>query len=456
MAGRGRRQAVRGKREAAGGMRGIPGNIAVAALGVVGAAGVLGAMGAVTPAAWAGAGEVVVLDRGLAARAVTLVGFGDRGALVRDGGAAGEPEVVPLDSVAAIVPAAWYTPEDDAVSAGRGVDAGRSAAERGGWGMLEFTDGQRTVGRLVAAGAEADERVRWESNLLGQLVAPLERLARIRMEGFAGVEPGAAAGLAAPGAGGTDVVLLTNGDVLRGYVEAVGTQVRVKTDAGAAAVDAVKVREIRLAQPAVPATGTFVWLADGTVVRAERLGAEPGGRAASLVRMIVSADEGRAQRVGLNVTQIKAVVPRAQGIAALSSLVVARQELGAGRLGGGAIRTVPAPDAVLGAQDIELPGPMSVDWAVPSGVRVVAGWAVLPETAREWGACTLALGLIDDAGGLIAGTSAELSGGAAVAAVRLEAPPGAKPALLRATLVAGPYGPIQCRVTLRRVLLSRE
>lgn len=413
---------------------------------------------------------VVLLDRAMKARSARMVGFGDGSVLVKGDSAEAAPVAVALGDLRAVLPEAWWRPDDPA-AASMPAGSGRTAAERGGWGVLEFTDGQRAIGRLLAAGADQEknnESLRWESNLLGQLQIPLERLARVRMEGFAlpaghagdGEQHAAAADGTATAisggasAAGQDQVLLSNGDILTGFVEAVGAQVRVKAGEAVTDVPSARVREIRLAQKPVPPTGTMVWLADGTVVRAERLGGEPDAKSASLVRMVLAADEGRSQRVGLNIAQVRAILPRAEAVVPLSAVRISEQVPGEDRLGGGRVRAVATPEGLLNAADLELPGPMRVDWALPEGVTALAGWAELPETARAWGRVTLGLGLIDGEGNLVAGQRIELDGAKPLAALELSVPKGAKAATLRATLVAGPFGPIQCRAVLKRVLLA--
>jgi hypothetical protein len=399
---------------------------------------------------------VVLLDRSMKPRSARMVGFGDGSVLLKGESAEAAPVAVALSDLRAVLPEAWWRPDEPA-AASMAAGSGRVAAERGGWGVLEFTDGQRAIGRLLAAGADQEangESLRWESNLLGQLQIPMERLSRVRMEGFA-TPTGPAGETEQPAAAaGQDQVLLSNGDILTGFVEAVGAQVRVKAGEAVTDVPSARVREIRLAQKPVPPTGTMVWLADGTVVRAERLGGEPDAKSASLVRMVLAADEGRSQRVGLNIAQVRAILPRAEAVVPLSAVRISEQVAGADRLGGGRVRAVAVPEGLLNAADLELPGPMRVDWVLPEGVTALAGWAELPETARAWGRVTLGLGLIDGEGNLVAGQRIELDGAKPLAALELSVPKAAKAATLRATLVAGPFGPIQCRAVLKRVLLA--
>jgi len=77
-------------------------------------------------------------------------------------------------------------------------------------GRVERTDGQRLTGNLLA-GREDGQGLRWEHPDLGEASLSLDDLSRFHRPGAEPTEP----------AGGDDRVVLRNGDVLTGFVEAV-------------------------------------------------------------------------------------------------------------------------------------------------------------------------------------------------------------------------------------------
>lgn len=395
---------------------------------------------------------VVVLDANLRPTAGRLVSISAEAVIVEpegSAGAAGGGSVrTAMSAVRAVVPADWWMAETTAPMIA-GPDAHRSVAERAGAGVCELSDGQRFVGRLMSAEGAAAEAINWESPALGRITIPLEHLSRVRMPGFG--EPVA---LDADAAAKTDTLVLANGDVVLGYLEGVGTAVVFKTDAGESRVDPARVREIRLSNRAARAAGARVWLGDGSVVVVERLGVLAPPKTQPLLEVFLDAGDGTTARRGTTLEQFRAFAPASEAVVPLSGLEIARQAPAAGRFAGGAVRPIPEGDPLLGALDLELPGPMTVEWALPEGARVVAGWAVLPETARAWGACSLSLELVGPDGQAERLTHAELSRAhptAELAAVLK----GGGARRLRATLEAGPFGPIQDRVILRRVLIGR-
>ncbi|MGE3109442.1 MAG: hypothetical protein AB7G11_15505 [Phycisphaerales bacterium] len=182
-------------------------------------------------------------------------------------------------------------------------------------------------------------------------------------------------------------------------------------------------------------------------------------------------------------SQLAAFAPDVQSLFALAACTILRQAPAAGRPAlpasepvtlswAGARFDVPAGLGIAGAlsfppldaADIELPGPMTVEWDVPTGAVRLAGWAELPRECRTWGNCHLVLSLLKRDGSTSSPVplfSAALTGDVPIAEFNLllpSEPAGADPAayVLRASLDAGERGPIQDRVLLRRVLFLRE
>lgn len=133
--------------------------------------------------------------------------------------------------------------------------------------FIELTDGQRLV---VDIGPSQDpEAVIGRVVGLGQGRIPLQRIARI-------ARPGAAWQAGTPTA---DIVRLTNGDVLTGFVDSIGATVSVESDSGVAArIPIDRVAEIRLANPAEPAPGLLVTDDQGVTLFARSVGVDESGR----------------------------------------------------------------------------------------------------------------------------------------------------------------------------------
>jgi hypothetical protein len=424
------------------------------AAGLAGLAGLAGEAHAV---------EVMLIGRDLRARPASLVTLRPRAALIADD--AGREQSVPFDRLSAIVPVSWWQAEETDEASVRRVELARSAAERGGWGVLELTDGQRLTGRLIIPGAgeaPSPDWCQWESPLFGRVRVKLDQIRRLRMEGFASpsVEP------LKPSK--NDTVLLSNGDVVSGFVESIAEQVLIKADVQTSPIAPQRVRELRLANPAEAPKGARLWLSDGTVLRLDRVGDAPppapgqgeGANAAisdEVIYVTPAGIEAKQQAAVVAGGRFRAFLPEARRVIGLSSLPVEIQRPAPDRPGTGELRTLRSPGDYLDAADLELPGPMSVEWSLPADAQRLGGWAVLPETAREWGDCVLTISLLEDDQPATELARATLNASSPI--VRLDiALPAAKstgPRRLGAKVDAGRFGPIQDRVVLRRVVLVR-
>ncbi|MFN0010937.1 MAG: hypothetical protein ACKVS8_04750 [Phycisphaerales bacterium] len=429
-------------------------------------AGVLAVSGCAAVAA-AQAPSVVVLDRALAARAGALLGVREGAYLVTD--AQGQAVALAAGEVLAIVEADWWNPEPGssdvaapAVGEGGGLMGGTDRSQRG---VLELTDGTRLVGTLAARDPENADLVAWNHPALGRMVFALERVKRVdfgpeELMGGAGGAGGARSTRhaddqsALPEAG--DVVELANGDRLVGFVERLGNQIVVRAGSGASAQlstpDAHVVRSVRLANPPARAAGLMVWLRGGNTLRVSDL--QAGG--SDSARLVFEPAEGLSRNINVRLDQYRAIVPRAERVVALAGLAVAAQKAAADRLAPGALRVHTRTEDLLGAADIELPGPMTAEWVLPAGARRLAGWLVMPAAAREWGDCVVRVSEVTGAGG--AETTRVLREG------RLNAEKpwmtlaqglgGTAGARLRVEVESGERGPIQDRVVLRRMLIA--
>ncbi len=329
-----------------------------------------------------------------------------------------------------------------------------------GWaGVLVLTDGQRLVGRPItnADGLDPDH-VAWNHPRMGQLAVPLDRVARLSTGLGSGQPP-------AVESDGDDLVLLINGDHIRGLVESIGAEVAIATGPISAQADANgggggggtleialdRVRDIILVNPPAAPEGTVLWFDDGTVAAAGAL--VPGAQNNSpTITIRPEADLG--SREGLwGLHEVEAVTFDAARLRGLAAFPIARHD----RAPGSDRRIVQPPrvldrrragdaaSAPLWAADIELPGPMVADWKLPEGAARLAGWAELPEESWTWGDCVVT---INDATREL--WRARLSADAPLARFDVDL----TSTDLRIILTAGEHGPIQDRVILRRALVG--
>ncbi len=433
------------------------------AAGAAGVAGVLAVFGCGAVAAAQGP-SVVVLDRMLGARAGALLGVREGGYVVSD--AQGLAVPLAAGEVLAIVEADWWNPEPGssevaaaAVGEGGGLMGGTDRSQRG---VLELTDGTRLVGTLAARDPENADLVAWNHPALGRMLFALERVKRVDfgpeelLGGAAGGNSVRHAGdeAAAPEAG--DVVELANGDRLVGFVERLGNQIVVRAGSGASAQmstpDAQVVRSVRLANPAVPAAGLMVWLRGGNTLRVSDL--QAGGNEAA--RLVFEPAEGLSRQINVRLDQYRGIVPRAERVVPLAGLPLSGQKAAADRFAPGVLRVHHRAEDLLGAADIELPGPMTAEWALPAGARRLAGWLVMPSAAREWGDCVVRVSEV--AGEGVVETTRVLREGRLNAEkpwmTLAESLGGGAGARLRVEVESGERGPIQDRLVLRRVLIA--
>jgi hypothetical protein len=354
----------------------------------------------------------VVLDAALKVHTGRLTGVNPTGVTIRD--SAGRPETFAPGDAVAVLPALGVL--------------GESSEPVPGSGVLLLVDGQVIPGRLGSSSG-GGETVAWESEALGLIAAPLDMVSRIILrQGSPGV----------PLTTANDLVVLTNGDVVQGFVAHVNGGVGIERDGMISQVPAERVSEVILAGTVRPARGMWVWLTDGTAV--EVLSLEVG--ADGVARCVPSLTPEREAR--RDAREVRAVVfdaARVRGLGALEARVV----------GSGGRRFTPPPKigdvlrSPAWAPDIELPGPMEVEWALPPGASRLSLLVEMPVSSRVWGDCEVVV----------------RTGNREVWRVRLNADtpshegvmeidPGTP---LRIAVEAGFRGGIQDRVVLRRPLV---
>jgi hypothetical protein len=264
---------------------------------------------------------------------------------------------------------------------------------------------------------------------------------------------------------------MTNGDAVEGFVESIGEVVKVDSGGRMVELSIKQVAVIELSNPEKPASGVRVWLTDGSVAGATGFAPAAGSGEFRLMRPTPTDD---AAQVGLSPLDVVGIVPDTARVIPLASLpVVSEAGVGdrlyadpaelrwQGEALGAAWRATVGPGEKappLDAPDIQLPGPMTVEWTLPAGAARVAGWAEVPPEARVWAEFTLVFEGVSARGEVTPLASESMSGSHPVAEFNIELPAtgsvgGAGLDRLRVSIQPGPRGPIQNRVVLRRALL---
>jgi hypothetical protein len=371
---------------------------------------------------------------------------------------AGVRRTKPLADIVALAPPSWAPTPEVADPRSDEADTSDLPIRR-----LDLTDGQRFVGvpTLRPGTSDAsklpDDTVFFGHEKLGTLAFPLDRVARY----WASVRSAPSTG-ARPFSGVSDSVLLVNGDRLEGLVTKLGLEVVVEvTPVGGAKpgvrqpatrIDCANVEMVNLVNPGSPMRSLRVDLTDGTVLAADSLA---GDAQSGKLTFHAPAAGHDANPVTMELSQLAGVVPDPSMIVPLGSLPMGEQRPESGRLGASLARTLPDADSPLGAPDILLPGPMSVEWTIPAGIGSMLGYAQMDDRSFAWGDCVV---IITVASAQSGGAERELVRGrlnASSPSLIISTELGAlKPGdRLRVRTEAGERGPIQDRVVLRRTLL---
>jgi len=400
---------------------------------------------------------MALVDRGLGERQVRVVGITPAAVLVLDD--AGRTIEVSRAGLLAIVPPlpdAWPTGVRREI-----VWRELTALDEGPGGMLETADGQRLPGHAAdstfgdpasAADAPADpDTLLWRSTLWGPIPVALDDVRSLTISSEAtptrpATDPAGATTL--------DTLLLLNGDVLAGFVERVTPDVAFEVDGRAATIPLDRVASILFANAIRGPVGPRAWLADGTI-------AAIGDVALAGGALALTGPAPASPWVDRPAADLRAVAFDAAAFRPLADLVASPAapsppQVSAGAPAAGRRWTPPVVAAdgraePLGAADVELPGPMTTQWAMPAGAVRFAAVAELPASCRIWGDLELVVVAVA-ADGALRPLARHRLHPAEPRVVLNAAIDGA--ASLRMTVVPGPSGPIQDRVLLRRALVS--
>lgn len=376
----------------------------------------------------------ILLDADLREQRVELLSMDGRRLAYID--ATGRRRESPIESLVALLPDADRETDDASIPIGK---RGRAALATSG-GLVELTDGQRFPGVRAVAGATSEDALVWRHPRFGRLSLPIDRVLRALFspEGLALLDvPGAAQG-------DRDLLLLSNGDAIAGFLVSVGDPIEIESDGQSVKAPAERVVALSVAAKREPMHGVVVWLDDGTVATLASIDAQ------SAESLTLRLEGGQEARYGLD--SIEAVAFDATRIAPLGSIAPSSQAPVGERPAfepARELRASPGRDAALdspalGARDVLLPGPMRVTWTLPPGARRFAARAELPRDAWPWGDCEIVLSV----GGAEA-VRERLHMGRPTVDLSCETRGGE----VTITVEPGNFGPINDRVILRRPIV---
>ncbi|KAA0215023.1 MAG: hypothetical protein DYG94_03770 [Leptolyngbya sp. PLA3] len=197
-------------------------------------------------------------------------------------------------------------------------------------------------------------------------------------------------GAATEATGSSDRVRLSNADVIEGTVLGIGSQVEIESDTDVRA-PIESVASVQLVNPPLPPASMRLWMSDGSVfaaqaligddlsaLRCEAVAPDPDGwRAFGQVRAVDAA-------FGRSLQGVEYAPHRLVPLGSLE-LLSSRPE--------GERRWAPPPHirapGLLGLSDIELSGPMLVEWQLPRRGQRVSGTAALVHPDSPWADCVV-------------------------------------------------------------------
>ncbi len=310
-------------------------------------------------------------------------------------------------------------------------------------GVLELADGQRLPGEYASTGGDEDSIV-WSHPVFGRLAINLDRVAHAVLRD-ANRNAGATTRTDSAIPSDQDQLILANGDRITGFVISMGDPIEIEVGDDIFEIPAERVSSVRLANPPAAMNGLVVWLDDGSVVVVAAIDGHDGE---SIELALPSGQTGVFPVDSLDAVAFRA--GRLQGLASMEPITQA--PLGE-RYEGQPTRILNDPvyqsSGQLRAPDIEIPGPMRIEWNIPEGARRFATIAEMPFDAIPWGDCVLSVHVdsIEQASQRINADNPRFE-------INIPIEPGAR--TLTISVDPGAWGPINDRITLRRPLLLHD
>lgn len=374
----------------------------------------------------------VLIDRDLNAREITLLSITHEAIVYEDD--QGRTRQASIGGLVALLPLEqpWgATPENE-----RRQSTDANATEPG---VLELADGQRLPGEFAATGGDEDSIV-WTHPVFGRVVINLDRVARAVLRQQQQTDPPIPE--RAPAAGDKDELTLANGDHITGFVVSMGDPIEIEVDGDLVTIAAQRVASVRLANPPKPMQGLVVWLDDGSVVVVAAI----DGRDGETVELALPT----GQTGVFPVDSLDAVAFRAGRLQGLAAIEPEHQQPVGDRRISDPARILSDPvyqsSSQLRAADIEIPGPMRIEWTLPAGARRFATIAEMPFDAIPWGDCILSV-RVDSVEQVRQRISADNP------RLEINIPIDTDAHTLIIIVEPGLWGPINDRITLRRPLL---
>jgi hypothetical protein len=388
-----------------------------------------------------------LIDAQLATRDVRLIERRATGFVVQD--STGR-RTISTDSVIAFVNKA------PALSAAAKLFSADAPSPAAAW--LTLTDGRRVHGLITEPAAPDSLTLR--HNTLGDLTFPLELAARLD---FANAGVISAADVR-PDPSPQDQVFLRNGDRVQGFVESIASTIVIDRDGTTITPELVRVVAVVFANPSTPPVGTSIWLSDGTILHADDYKLRAPELELTLPANSPASGSDRAPEpesaensppaskpaFSVDLRQLAAIAPKAERFTPLARLAITKQSGAQGRRWSAPVKIAAA--GPLGLADIELPGPMSVEWSLPQDADRLSFEILLPPESRIWGDCVVVVEFIrDNAVREIA--RHRLNATTPAASINSET---REASTLRIRVEQGEGGPIQDRIHLRRGILLRS
>lgn len=377
----------------------------------------------------------LLLDRKLAERQVQFTGVDDRTVMYID--SAGQPRTDLLSDYLAILPLSE-------------ADPARAVS------FIELADGQRISGALVTGRTPPADCLLWGHLGLGALTLPLDGIRRIQLQG------GVPLPVPRPDES-ADTILLINGDRLDGFLESIAAEVTIDSGDATRTIPADRVQEIVLsaARPAEPIRSPIAWISDGSILACRSISSTRTGEVvlSPTIGIQESAEPGTEARLiasetlSMRLDDLRALIVDPALIAPLSSLRLAAQTPAPERRWARPAQPIEPRWAPAGLADIELPGPMSVEWDLPPAASRFAAEVELPRQMWTWGDGEVSVSIVTAQGESELWRrriNAESPRARIVAAI----PPAAR--RLRIVLHPGEFGAVQDKIVLRRGVILLE
>lgn len=348
------------------------------------------------------------------------------------------PSAAPITVPATPTPSRAAAAPSSIVISTMDADAQRAQQPAPESGLLHLTDNQRYTGDLAPpASGDSEDLLAWRHADFGQLAFPFEQVSRFTRPA---APPAALPSESQPPS--QDLLLLANGDLLRGFLAGLSGPARFETDAGPIDIELPLVVGAALANPPAPAEGLRVWLADGSVVRAIALELDPRRR------LNITLSDG--QHAAFDWESVRAVLFDAARLVPLAAAPIRSQEpVGDRRFAAPVERALPGDSAArwpaFDAWNLIAPGPMAIEFDLPAGAARLATRIELTDSRSPWGDCDVIFHI--DGREVL---RRHLSAADPASPVNLDL---SGATTLRLVIEPGAYGPIRDSVTLHQPLI---